>query len=158
MTHRLQRVKELIRRELGMILEKDYDFNGLLVTIHDVDLTPDLKQCFIYLGVLGRDNADDHILKKLNAARPQIQRALYKRVILRNSPQLLFRTDHSIERGVRVLNLIESLPEPLPDEDDSKADVSSVPSSGLPARHPQSAHDDDSCPPPSAPSRPSYPS
>ncbi len=117
MTHRLQRVKELIRRELGMILEKDYDFGGLLVTIHDVDITPNLKQCFIYLGVLGRDDADERVLKKLNAARPQIQRALYKRVILRNSPQLFFRIDHSIERGVNVLNLIESLPEPLPDED-----------------------------------------
>lgn len=117
MNHRLIRVKELIRRELGMILEKDYDFGGRLVTIHDVDLTADLRQCFIFLGVLGKEGGDEVVLKKLQAYRPQIQRALYKRVILRNSPQLLFRVDHSIERGVRVLNLIESLPEPLPDEE-----------------------------------------
>jgi ribosome-binding factor A len=117
MNHRLTRVKELIRRELGMILEKDYDFGGRLVTIHDVDITADLKQCFIFLGVLGKEGGDEVVLKKLQAYRPQIQRALYKRVILRNSPQLLFRVDHSIERGVRVLNLIESLPEPLPDEE-----------------------------------------
>jgi ribosome-binding factor A len=117
MTHRLTRVKELIRRELGMILEKDYDFGGRLVTIHDVDLTSDLKQCFVFLGVLGKEGGEELVIKKLQAYRPQIQRALYKRVILRNSPQLLFRVDHSIERGVRVLNLIESLPEPLPDEE-----------------------------------------
>lgn len=117
MTHRLTRVKELIRRELSMILEKDYEFGGRLVTIHDVDLTSDLKQCFVFLGVLGKEGGDEMVLKKLNAYRPQIQRSLYKRVILRNSPQLLFRVDHSIERGVRVLNLIESLPEPLPDEE-----------------------------------------
>jgi ribosome-binding factor A len=117
MTHRLIRVKELIRRELSMILEKDYEFGGRLVTIHDVDLTSDLKQCFVFLGVLGKEGGDEMVLKKLNAYRPQIQRSLYKRVILRNSPQLLFRVDHSIERGVRVLNLIESLPEPLPDEE-----------------------------------------
>jgi ribosome-binding factor A len=122
MNHRLTRVKELIRRELGMILEKDYDFGGRLVTIHDVDITPDLKQCFIYLGVLGKEGGDEVVLKKLQAYRPQIQRALYKRVILRNSPQLLFRVDHSIERGVRVLNLIESLPEPLPDEESELED------------------------------------
>ncbi len=128
-----------------MILEKDYDFGGLLVTIHDVDITPNFKQCFVYIGVLGgRDNADERVLKKLQANRPQIQRALNKRVTLRNSPQLTFRADHSVERGVQVLNLIESLPEPLPDEDDSKADVSSAPSSGLPARHPQSTRGDDS--------------
>lgn len=99
-----------------MILEKDYEFGGRLVTIHEVDLTPDLKQCFVFVGVLGKEGGDEMVLKKLNAYRPQIQRSLYKRVILRNSPQLLFRVDHSIERGVRVLNLIESLPEPLPDE------------------------------------------
>ena len=116
MTHRLTRVKELIRRELGMILEKDYDFGGRLVTIHDVDITADLKQCFIYLGVLGKEGGEEMVIKKLQAYRPQIQRSLYKRVILRNSPQLLFRVDHSIERGVRVLNLIEALPEPLPDD------------------------------------------
>ena len=119
MTHRLQRVKELIRRELGMILERDYEFGGRLVTIHDVDVTPDLKQCFVFVGILGKEGpgSDEAVLKKLESNRGQIQRALYKRVILRNSPQLFFRVDHSVERGVRVLNLIESLPEPLPDED-----------------------------------------
>ena len=119
MTHRLQRVKELIRRELGMILERDYEFGGRLVTIHDVDVTPDLKQCFVFVGILGKEGpgTDEMVLKKLESSRGQIQRSLYKRVILRNSPQLFFRVDHSVERGVRVLNLIESLPEPLPDEE-----------------------------------------
>jgi ribosome-binding factor A len=120
MTHRLQRVKELIRRELGMILERDLDFGGAFVTIHDVDLTPDLKQCFVHVGVLGgKPGAAEASLRKLETSRGQIQRALYKRVILRYSPQLLFRLDNSVERGVRVLQLIESLPEPLPDEEDT---------------------------------------
>jgi ribosome-binding factor A len=118
MTLRIQRVRELIRRELGTILEKDYTFNGKLVTINDVVVTQDLKQCFIYLGVLGTKagGSDEEVIKKLEANRPQIQRALYKRVILRNSPQLIFRLDHSVERGVRVLHLIETLPPPAPDE------------------------------------------
>ncbi len=101
-----------------MILERDYEFGGRLVTIHDVDVTPDLKQCFVFVGILGKEGpgTDEMVLKKLESHRGQIQRSLYKRVILRNSPQLFFRVDHSVERGVRVLNLIESLPEPLPDE------------------------------------------
>jgi ribosome-binding factor A len=117
MSHRVLRVKELIRRELGRILEKDFEFGGALVTIHEVDLTPDLKQCFVYVGVLGKSGQEEGILKKLETKRGIIQRALYKRVILRNSPQLTFRLDTSIERGVRVLQLIETLPEPLPDEE-----------------------------------------
>lgn len=110
MTHRVQRVRELIRRELGMILEKDYSFGGRLVTIHDVTLTPDLKQCFVYVGVIGEDYEKDEVLGKLKASRGAIQRSLYKRVILKHSPQLIFRIDESIERGVRVLNIIDSLP------------------------------------------------
>jgi ribosome-binding factor A len=115
MNHRLARVKELIRRELGTIFERSYRFEGSLVTIHDLDLTPDLKQCFVYVGILGNGAPRDQIIKKLNEGRSQIQRDLFKRVILKNSPTLSFRIDESIERGVRVLHAIETLPEPPAD-------------------------------------------
>lgn len=109
------RVAELIRRELSMILEKDFSFEGSLLTVHDVKLPPDMKQCFVWVGVLGREHEKEKVLEKLNARRGAIQRALYKRVILKNSPQLFFRMDDSIERGVRVLNIIDSLP-PIADD------------------------------------------
>ncbi len=115
MNHRLARVKELIRRELGTIFERSFRWEGSLVTIHDLDLTPDLKQCFVYVGILGNGAPRDQIIKKLNEGRSQIQRDLYKRVILKNSPTLSFRVDDSIERGVRVLHAIETLPEPPED-------------------------------------------
>ena len=117
MTHRLQRVRELIRRELGPILEKNFTFTGAFITINDIDLTPDLKQAFVYLGVLGK-STDEQIVNKLTAARPLIQRQLYKRVVLKNSPTLAFRIDHSVERGVRIVNLIENLPAPAEDAPD----------------------------------------
>jgi ribosome-binding factor A len=117
MNHRVQRVRELIKRELSTILEKNYRFEGSLVTIHDVDMTPDLRQCFIYTGVLAGKPSPEAIIKKLNDSRSHIQRDLFKRVILKYSPSLLFRLDDSIERGVRILQAIENLPEPLPDEE-----------------------------------------
>lgn len=110
MNHRVQRVSELIRRELSTILEKDFRFEGILVTIHDVVPTPDFKQAFVYIGVLGKEHQKEMVLKKLNTQRGNIQRDLYKRVILRNSPSLVFRVDETIERGVRVLDLINNLP------------------------------------------------
>ncbi len=115
MSLRIQRVGELIRRELSMILEKDYSFNGALVTIHDVRPTQDLKQCFIYVGVLGKPYHETAVMEKLNKERAFLQKALYKRVILKNSPQLFFRLDHSVERGVRILNAIDNLPPPAPE-------------------------------------------
>ena len=122
MTHRVQRVAELIRRELCTILERNYTFGSSLVTVHDVELPTDLKQCFIYVGILGSGQTPEAIVRKLNSSRGQIQRELYKRVILKNSPVLTFRATDSVERGVHLLNIINSLPEipdaPAEDEDD----------------------------------------
>lgn len=112
MTHRVHRVQELIRRELGPILERNFTFSGAFVTIHDVNITPDLKQCFVYFGTLGQGESPENITKRLNSGRRIIQRDLYKRVVLKNSPTLIFKADDSVERGVRVLNLIENLPPP----------------------------------------------
>lgn len=115
MSLRLQKVCELIRRELSMILEKDYRSENCLVTIHDVDCTPDMKQCFVYVGVVGKPYQQDNAIEKLTKARGAIQRDLYKRVKLRSSPHLYFRLDKSVERGVPLLNIIDNLPPPTPD-------------------------------------------
>jgi len=126
MNLRVKRVRELIKRELGTILERNFHFPGSIVTIHDVDLTPDLRQCFIYAGVMGKTHAADGIIRKLNGGRSLIQRELFKRVRLKYSPSLLFRLDETMERGVRILNAIENLPEPLPDEEPALEDDSVV--------------------------------
>ncbi len=112
MSLRIQRVAELIKRELSMILEKDYSFKDCIVTVHDAVPTVDLKQCFIYVGILGPENRQEGIVEQLNKARGAIQKSLYKRVVMRSSPQLLFRLDKSVERGVRILNAIDNLPPP----------------------------------------------
>ncbi len=112
MNHRVQRVQELMRRELGTILGKTYSFKDCFVTIHEVDMTPDLKQCFIYVGILGDVKRHNAIIKKLNDQHGMIQRQLYKRVVLKHSPSLVFKFTDSVERGVRLLNIIENLPPP----------------------------------------------
>jgi ribosome-binding factor A len=117
MNHRLKRVTELIKRELGPILDRNFVFKGCFVTIHEIQITTDLKQATVYVGILGDTLPHDDIIKRLNSGRSIIQRELYKRVTLKNSPVLAFKETDSIERGVRVLSLIENLPEPLPDEE-----------------------------------------
>jgi ribosome-binding factor A len=111
MTHRTARVSELLRREVATIIERDFEWNGLLVTVHGVETAADLKNATIHVGVLGGDdNQKAAVLDRLNRARGAIQRPLYKRVTLKSSPQLYFKFDNSSERGVHMVNIIEGLP------------------------------------------------
>ncbi len=122
MSHRIQRVGELVKRELSMILEKDYSFGDCIITIHEARPTPDLKQCFIYVGVMGPEDQKPGVLAKLLKERAFLQKALHKRVVMKNSPQLFFRLDTSIERGVRILNAIDNLPPPAPELPEGESD------------------------------------
>jgi ribosome-binding factor A len=110
MSQRVLRVRELIQRELGGMLQREIDFGGVLVTIHDVDITPDFRHCQVYFGVIGRARDEKWVLEQLEKHRVPLQSKLSKRVILKNTPQLHFKLDHSVERGVQILRAIEDLP------------------------------------------------
>ena len=108
MSQRLLRVRELLKREIGSILSRDYDFNAL-VTINAVDVTPDLRKGHVFIGIIGDDGGGNAIVARLNRDRGSIQRQLAKRVVLKFTPKLHFKVDGSVERGVRTLSLLEAL-------------------------------------------------
>jgi ribosome-binding factor A len=117
MKHRLQRVEEAIKRELGDIITRTLTFGGeALPTIHEVSISADLRQCHVYVGVLGDQKAGNDVIHKLLDARGILQVALAKRVIIKYTPHLHFHLDSSVERGVRVLQLLEELP-PIQEDD-----------------------------------------
>lgn len=109
MSQRLTRVLELLKRELSVILERDFDFQGSLVTVTGVDVTADLKQAFVHVGVIAGSQRPDDILGQLNSRRGFVQGRLSKRVVLKRTPQLSFRSDASSERGVRLVSLMDEL-------------------------------------------------
>ena len=106
MKHRLVRVRELIKRELGDLISRQFRFTQL-VTIQDVDVTPDLKHAYAYVSVLGDDPAS--VLAQLHEHRKELQAAVAHRVILKYTPQLHFKLDESIERGSRVIEILQDL-------------------------------------------------
>ena len=125
MSQRLLRVRELLKREIGSILSRDYAFDAL-VTIHDVDVTPDLRKGHVFLGIIGANGGDNAIVTRLNRERGNIQRRLAKRVVLKFTPQLSFKLDGSVERGVRTLSILEELEEADGDgaSDDANGEIS----------------------------------
>ena len=109
MKHRLERVCEVLKRELGTIIVREIDFSPVLVTVSGVDITPDLKQAHVFVSALGTPGKQREVLEKLEHHRVHLQNEVSKRVILKHTPHLHFRIDESIERGSRILNIMDEL-------------------------------------------------
>jgi len=107
------RVRELMKRELSNVIQRDYDFKDVLVTVNEVDVTPDLRQAHVFLGMLGDAQAGRKALAKLKRDAGQLQVKLTKRVVLRYTPRLNFKLDDSVERGVHLLAVIQGIDEEL---------------------------------------------
>jgi ribosome-binding factor A len=123
MKHRLKRVTELLRRELGSIILRELQFSSPLVTISGVDITPDLKQAHVFVSAIGNDAQRRAAIQTLEQNRSLLQNEVSKRVILKYTPHLHFQLDESIERGSRVISIMEELglnrpPEPPADSED----------------------------------------
>lgn len=115
MKHRLERVNELMRRELGELINREVSFQAALVTVQQVDITADLKNAHVYVSVMGSPEQCNEALARLHAARKNLQHLLSKRVVLKFTPHLHFKLDDTIERGTRIINLLEQIDIP-PDE------------------------------------------
>ncbi len=125
MKNRLDRVNESIKRELGGLIRREFTFQAKLVTVQEVDISPDLKTAHVYIGVLGTPEEQHAALAQLHEARPRLQRDLSRRVIMKFTPHLHFKLDQAGERGDRILQIIEELhlpPESAtpPTEDDAR--------------------------------------
>lgn len=107
MAKRLDRVNELLRREISAVLHRDFEWNNALVTVSEVDVTQDLKEAKVFVSIFG--GSIPGILDQLERKRGFIQSKLSKRVVLRNTPILMFRPDKSAVRGVEVVNLLDEV-------------------------------------------------
>lgn len=107
MSRRLDRVNELLRREISAIMQRDYEWQGTLVTVNDVETTQDLKEAKVWVGILGGPAAP--VLDKLNREHGSIQSRVMKRVVLKSTPVLHFQLDASAIRGVDIVNLLDEV-------------------------------------------------
>jgi ribosome-binding factor A len=109
MKHRIERVCEVLKRELGRIILRELTFSTPLVTVSGVEITPDLKQAHVYVSALGTDVQRQDVITVLEQNRGMLQLEVSKRVVLKHTPHLNFKLDDSMERGSRVLSILEDL-------------------------------------------------
>src|ERR1700757_4641995 len=108
MKHRQLRLNELVKRELSAIIARQINFEDVLVSINAVDVTPDLKSAHVFVSILGPASGAS-VLDKLEAHRAALQAELSRHVVLKYTPHLVFHLDDSIERGARVLEILQDL-------------------------------------------------
>jgi ribosome-binding factor A len=119
---RVSRVSSLIKREISqMLLQeiKDDRVGTGMVSITDVDVSGDLQHAKIFVSIYGTETAKAETMEGLKACTPFIRRELGHRIRLRRTPELIFLEDTSLERGDRLLNLLNQIKEIHPDTEEN---------------------------------------
>ncbi len=105
------RINGEVMRELSNIIRgeiKDPRINPL-TSVVAVEVAPDLKSCKAYISVLGDEKSQKDTLAGLKSAEGFIRRELAKSINLRNTPEIRFILDQSIEYGVNMSKLIDDV-------------------------------------------------
>ncbi|MFN5515652.1 MAG: 30S ribosome-binding factor RbfA [Cyanobacteriota bacterium] len=111
-SRRVSRVASAIKREVGQMLLseiKDDRVGAGLVSITEVDVSGDLQHTKIFVSIYGTPEAKTETMEGLRSSAPFVRRELGQRLRLRRAPEVVFLEDTSLERGDRLLHLINDL-------------------------------------------------
>lgn len=124
-SRRMSRVSSLIKREVSQMLLhgiKDDRVGTGMVSITDVDVSGDLQHAKIFVSIYGTEEARKETMEGLKSATGYVRSELGHRVRLRRTPEVVFLEDRSLERGDRILHLIDQLHRDRPVSDPAEED------------------------------------
>jgi ribosome-binding factor A len=121
-SNRIGRINEEIQREMSSLIRtvKDPRVSGM-ISITAVETTPDLKYCKVFVSMLDKSDCSQ-VLKGLKSASGYLRRELGRTLNLRNTPQLSFVQDDSIDKGAYILGLLRD-PEVVKPANPANADI-----------------------------------
>ncbi|MCC7373298.1 MAG: 30S ribosome-binding factor RbfA [Verrucomicrobiales bacterium] len=107
---RYERVRELLKRELGEIIRRQIPIEeGGVISVNDVGLARDLQAAKVFVSIIGNPEQQKRGVELLQQNTTAIQGMLGHSVVLRYTPHLRFVVDDSIARGDRVLDILTDL-------------------------------------------------
>ena len=111
MSHRIERVNNLIRREVSILIQRELRDPRLddFIAVTEVTTSPDLQYAKVFVSCITGKQEEQKILGVLNTAAGFLRTELAKKVSLRRIPELSFYWDDSIEHGDRILRLIDQV-------------------------------------------------
>lgn len=112
---RYERVRELLKRELGEIIRRQIPIaQGGVISVNDVGLAGDLQSAKVFVSIVGTAEQQTQGQELLRQNTILIQNILGQSVVLRHTPHLRFVVDDSIARGNRVLEILDELDQSPP--------------------------------------------
>ena len=105
----MRRVNEAVREVISEGLGELKDPRVGFVTVTGVETSPDLRQATVFVSVLGTERKRTATLAGLAAAHGVLQARLARELRMKRTPQLTFEYDPTVERGVRMTQLIDEL-------------------------------------------------
>jgi len=115
MSERMRRVNEAVREVVSEGLVELKDPRIGFVTVTGVETSPDLRHARVFVSVLGSEAKRKRSLAGLAAAHGVLQARLARELRMKRTPQLAFEYDPTVERGVRMTQLIDEL---APEDDE----------------------------------------
>ena len=111
MTHHIERVNSLIRREISELIQRQVKDPRLdaFVAVTAVATSPDLKHARVFVSCISGKQEEEKILSVLTAASGFLRKELARNLKLRRIPELSFHWDDSIEHGDRILRLLDQV-------------------------------------------------
>lgn len=105
------RINGEVQKELSVIIRNEIRDPRIhpMTSVMSVEVAPDLKTCKAFISVFGDDEEKSATIKGLKSAEGYIRRALAKSLNLRNTPEIRFILDESIEYGVNMSKLIDNV-------------------------------------------------
>ncbi|MBQ6392600.1 MAG: 30S ribosome-binding factor RbfA [Eubacterium sp.] len=105
------RINSEVQRELSRIISREIKDPRIspMTSVVTVEVAPDLKTCKAYISVLGNEEEQQDTLERLRSAHGYIKRELARSINLRNTPDIRFILDQSIEYGIRMSRRIDEV-------------------------------------------------
>lgn len=111
-SRRVSRVASLIKREVSQLLIngiKDDRVGAGMVSVTDVYVSGDLQHTKIFVSIYGTESAKAETMEGLKSSTAFVRRELGQRMNLRRTPEVVFLEDPSLERGDRMLDLLDQI-------------------------------------------------
>ena len=110
--YRLAKVSSLLKKEITLILQNDLESDLVrdhFVNVSKIDLSGDLQYCKIYITSTAQETVKKEIVENLNSAKSSIRHNLGKRIEMRRVPEIIFKDDIVIDKGLAVLKLLDEI-------------------------------------------------